>query len=262
MPGEEGRGGSLFGWHTPLAARRSQHAGAGLIPAALWARNLQAPLPAKPWHMAHMVVGPHPAPNPIWATPTSPTHSHPSALAAPAQMDMRQPDAASVPSWPISADVEALAWDPHTPTQFVVASEDGAVASYDARQARRLLASRPRAASLPGGTASPRELRCRVVPLRLMWQRLMWLRLTWQAPALSWRQLSCVSARLPPSAPACRALARRRSSRWLPTTRRRARCPSAPPSPASWPRHPRIRRWAACAECLFTHFCTFSSWCT
>lgn len=49
-------------------------------------------------------------------------------------MDMRQPDAASVPSWAVSADVEALAWDPHTPTQFVVATEDGAVACYDARQ--------------------------------------------------------------------------------------------------------------------------------
>ena len=50
------------------------------------------------------------------------------------QMDMRQPDAASVPAWTVSADVEALAWDPHTPTQFVVAAEDGAVACYDARQ--------------------------------------------------------------------------------------------------------------------------------
>lgn len=49
-------------------------------------------------------------------------------------MDMRQPDAASVPAWTVSADVEALAWDPHTPTQFVVAAEDGAVACYDARQ--------------------------------------------------------------------------------------------------------------------------------
>ncbi|KAL4444359.1 hypothetical protein ABPG75_012096 [Micractinium tetrahymenae] len=49
-------------------------------------------------------------------------------------MDMRQPDAASVPAWTVSADVEALAWDPHSPTQFVVASEDGVVACYDARQ--------------------------------------------------------------------------------------------------------------------------------
>lgn len=50
------------------------------------------------------------------------------------QMDVRQPDAASVPAWQLSADVEALAWDPHHPTQFVVASEDGVVAAYDARQ--------------------------------------------------------------------------------------------------------------------------------
>ncbi|PRW56745.1 putative WD repeat-containing [Chlorella sorokiniana] len=49
-------------------------------------------------------------------------------------LDMRQPDAASVPSWQLSADVEALAWDPHHPTQFVVSSEDGVVAAYDARQ--------------------------------------------------------------------------------------------------------------------------------
>lgn len=49
-------------------------------------------------------------------------------------MDVRQPDAASVPTWQVSADVEALAWDPHHPTQFVVSSEDGVVAAYDARQ--------------------------------------------------------------------------------------------------------------------------------
>lgn len=47
---------------------------------------------------------------------------------------MRQPDASSVPTWQLSADVEALAWDPHHPTQFVVSAEDGVVAAYDARQ--------------------------------------------------------------------------------------------------------------------------------
>ena len=43
------------------------------------------------------------------------------------------PDIASVPTWQVSADVEALAWDPHNPTQFVVSCEDGVVAAYDAR---------------------------------------------------------------------------------------------------------------------------------
>lgn len=41
-----------------------------------------------------------------------------------------------MPTWQLSADVEALAWDPHHPTQFVVSSEDGVVAAYDARQVR------------------------------------------------------------------------------------------------------------------------------
>ncbi|PSC72392.1 putative WD repeat-containing [Micractinium conductrix] len=49
-------------------------------------------------------------------------------------VDVRTPDAGSVPAWRVSADVEALAWDPHNPTRFVVAAEDGVVACYDARQ--------------------------------------------------------------------------------------------------------------------------------
>ncbi len=49
---------------------------------------------------------------------------------------MRAPDSGTVPAWQVSADVEALAWDPHHPTQFVVAAEDGVVATYDARQVR------------------------------------------------------------------------------------------------------------------------------
>jgi periodic tryptophan protein 1 len=49
---------------------------------------------------------------------------------------MRAPDGGAVPAWQVSADVEALAWDPHHPTQFVVAAEDGVVAAYDARQVR------------------------------------------------------------------------------------------------------------------------------
>ncbi len=61
-------------------------------------------------------------------------HPHTTHHSLPPQLDMRQPDASSVPSWQLSADVEALAWDPHHPTQFVVSSEDGVVAAYDARQ--------------------------------------------------------------------------------------------------------------------------------
>lgn len=36
-------------------------------------------------------------------------------------------------SWETSADVEALAWDPHNPIRFLVSSEDGIVAAFDAR---------------------------------------------------------------------------------------------------------------------------------
>lgn len=48
------------------------------------------------------------------------------------------PDGGVVPTWQVSADVEALAWDPHHPTQFVVSGEDGVVAMYDTRQVGRL----------------------------------------------------------------------------------------------------------------------------
>ncbi|KAI3427937.1 hypothetical protein D9Q98_006327 [Chlorella vulgaris] len=48
-------------------------------------------------------------------------------------LDVRIPDSQTVPTWLVSADVEALSWDPHHPTQFVVAAEDGVVAAYDAR---------------------------------------------------------------------------------------------------------------------------------
>lgn len=40
----------------------------------------------------------------------------------------------ALPSLQVTADVEALAWNPHTPTQFVVSSEDGAVVCLDARR--------------------------------------------------------------------------------------------------------------------------------
>lgn len=36
-------------------------------------------------------------------------------------------------SWDVSADVEALAWDPFNPTHFLASSEDGVVAAFDAR---------------------------------------------------------------------------------------------------------------------------------
>lgn len=36
-------------------------------------------------------------------------------------------------AWEVSADVEAMAWDPSNPTHFLVASEDGLVAALDAR---------------------------------------------------------------------------------------------------------------------------------
>lgn len=48
------------------------------------------------------------------------------------QADVRAPDAKPL-MWPVSADVEALTWNPHAPTTFMVSSEDGLVVLYDAR---------------------------------------------------------------------------------------------------------------------------------
>ena len=48
------------------------------------------------------------------------------------QVDARTPTAAAA-TWKLSADVEALSWNPHEPTNFLVSSEDGLVAAYDAR---------------------------------------------------------------------------------------------------------------------------------
>lgn len=45
---------------------------------------------------------------------------------------MRTPGAAAL-RWEAPADVEALAWDPHSPTCFAVAAENGEVLFYDAR---------------------------------------------------------------------------------------------------------------------------------
>ena len=46
---------------------------------------------------------------------------------------MRSPEGSAL-SWQVSADVEALTWSPHNPTHFLVSSEDGVVACFDARQ--------------------------------------------------------------------------------------------------------------------------------
>ena len=48
------------------------------------------------------------------------------------QADVRAPSAAAL-RWEAPADVEALAWDPHSPTCFAVAAENGEVLMYDAR---------------------------------------------------------------------------------------------------------------------------------
>lgn len=48
------------------------------------------------------------------------------------QVDVRSPGAAAL-VWGVSADVEALAWNPGSPTCFLVSSEDGIVAAFDAR---------------------------------------------------------------------------------------------------------------------------------
>lgn len=46
---------------------------------------------------------------------------------------MRAPEGEAL-RWQVSSDVEALAWAPHAPTHFLVSSEDGIVACFDARQ--------------------------------------------------------------------------------------------------------------------------------
>ena len=48
------------------------------------------------------------------------------------QADLRAPDGDG-PAWRLSADCEALAWSPAAPAQFLVSSEDGLVAAFDAR---------------------------------------------------------------------------------------------------------------------------------
>ncbi|GAB5589852.1 rRNA-processing protein [Umbelopsis nana] len=45
--------------------------------------------------------------------------------------DSRSPD--NVTSWNVGADVETLRWDPHNPTNYYVATEDGLIRYYDVR---------------------------------------------------------------------------------------------------------------------------------
>lgn len=49
-----------------------------------------------------------------------------------ALMDMRAPAAAAI-RWSLSADVECLAWDPHTSHTFLVSLENGTIRGYDVR---------------------------------------------------------------------------------------------------------------------------------
>ena len=65
---------------------------------------------------------------------------HPSAILAweftnqnvPKQADVRTPDGAPL-KWATGSDVEAMAWVPSEATQFLVSTEDGLVAMFDAR---------------------------------------------------------------------------------------------------------------------------------
>lgn len=49
------------------------------------------------------------------------------------QVDVRTPTGDPA-KWTVSADVEAIVWHMHDPTCFLVSSEDGIVACYDARK--------------------------------------------------------------------------------------------------------------------------------
>jgi len=84
----------------------------------------------------------------------------------------------------LSADCEALAWAPHAPAQFLVASEDGLVAGYDARAGAgapplfRLAAHDKPACALAFCAAAPGLLatastdkKARRAPLALRWGR-------------------------------------------------------------------------------------------
>eukprot|EP00899_Mesostigma_viride_P013023 jgi/Mesvir1/21721/Mv04133-RA.1 len=47
--------------------------------------------------------------------------------------DMRAPDTSKPLKWELGSDVEAAAWDPHSPQYFVVSTEDGLVKCFDVR---------------------------------------------------------------------------------------------------------------------------------
>lgn len=53
----------------------------------------------------------------------------------PPQADARTPQGDPA-RWKVTADVEALCWNPHDPTCFLVSCEDGVVAQYDARKGK------------------------------------------------------------------------------------------------------------------------------
>ena len=50
----------------------------------------------------------------------------------PGQADARAPEAQPA-AWQLDADLEALAWSPHSPTQFLASDESGTVSCIDAR---------------------------------------------------------------------------------------------------------------------------------
>lgn len=50
------------------------------------------------------------------------------------QTDVRDTDEKPPLNWKVPSDVEAMAWDPHTPHVFAVSAEDGSVSIFDSRK--------------------------------------------------------------------------------------------------------------------------------
>ncbi|CAI5987764.1 unnamed protein product [Closterium sp. NIES-64] len=73
------------------------------------------------------------------------------------QTDVRSPDA-TVLRWGVSADVEALAWDPHDSTRFVVSSEDGLICCHDTRAGSSNATAAPIASSALALSSFPNAL--------------------------------------------------------------------------------------------------------
>ncbi|CAI5491633.1 unnamed protein product [Closterium sp. Naga37s-1] len=89
--------------------------------------------------------------------PTLPPPPCPATLFLP-QTDVRSPDA-TVLRWGVSADVEALAWDPHDSTRFVVSSEDGLICCHDTRAgSSNATAAAPSASSASAVSSFPSAL--------------------------------------------------------------------------------------------------------